>query len=193
MRRRPRSWACGFLLLVTACHGKRTVGGVVIQMSLDRTLTVSDLTELRVEIDPPADGGSAYLEVLRHSRPARGLVPDVAGHPSRTEIPAPRWRSRLGVWNHATPVDVPEYPAGRRSDHRGHRARRDLHRRAAPRSAPAYVLHDPAGGAGCASDVVRDARHRCRRRGDPRLDAGSEDASLDAGVPRATLPDHRRR
>jgi formylglycine-generating enzyme required for sulfatase activity len=49
------------LVLAGACAPKRVdVGGVVVQMHLDGTLRVSDLSALAVEVDPPGDGPSYY-------------------------------------------------------------------------------------------------------------------------------------
>jgi formylglycine-generating enzyme len=48
--------------LAAACHTQPTSGGVILDLNIDRTLKVSDLSELRAEVDSTSDGGKPYYE-----------------------------------------------------------------------------------------------------------------------------------
>jgi formylglycine-generating enzyme len=101
--------AAGFaLLLVAACRTSERTGGVVVAMDIDKSLTVPELSELRVEVDPPTDGGSAYFTK------SFAIPGDVARFPTTLGIqsngdPAASARIHLGLWNGATPIDEREY------------------------------------------------------------------------------------
>jgi formylglycine-generating enzyme required for sulfatase activity len=56
--RRGLAWGPA-LIVAAACHSAPSKGGLVIVLSLDATLKVSDLSKLTVEVDPDGDGGVA--------------------------------------------------------------------------------------------------------------------------------------
>jgi sulfatase modifying factor 1 len=182
-----RSVAAFALLLVAlgaACRTKASAGGVIVEMGIDRTLSVSELSELRIEVDPPADAGSSYY--------ARtfAIPRDVARFPASLAIqsngdPAASATIHLGLWNAGTPIDEREYELVNIPVDAVTRFEVTFSRQCsadAPRCATGSTCCPTAAGpAGCSTEVVNAAgpSSTCES-----TDRGAQDGSVAAAPPR---------
>jgi hypothetical protein len=171
------------LALAVACGSKHTAGGVVVMMSLDATLKVSDLSELRVEVDPGSDAGSSYLK-RAYAIPADATFPTTFAIQSNGLSTASA-ALHLSVWGQATPatpidqrdyllVNVPVDSVTQFDVVFSRQCSPDL-----TACGPARTCCPlPAGTGGCSADVVGGAQPQiiCQSF----ADSGASDATFDA-------------